>query len=174
MEESVVNALDDSSWETTDSGLKYRDELVGDGDMPRNGDKVSIHYTGLQPTGEPFDSSRDPAKSGKPLTFEIGGGKIIPGWNEGVSTMKVGGKRMLSIPPNLGFGSIGSPDGKVKPNAKIFIECELVELERGGFKLSELASSLDPKAIALIAILAIPYFLPPGTLPEQIAFIWGK
>ena len=93
--------------------------------MPKDGDTVAIHYTGKQADGSTFDSSLDPSKSGKPLKFKVGEGQVIRGWNEGVSTMKVGGKRSLSIPPALGFGPMGSPDGKVKPNSKIFIDVEV-------------------------------------------------
>ncbi|KAL1521967.1 hypothetical protein AB1Y20_021613 [Prymnesium parvum] len=166
--------LDDSTWTVTETGLRYKDTVVGDGDAPAKGDSVSIHYAGMNADGTLFDSSRGAGKSGRPLKFEVGGGKVIPGWNEGVSTMKVGGVRTLSIPPSLGFGTIGSPDGKVKPNTKIFIECELVEVERGGvFSKLELPT-INPQALAIIAVLAIPYFLPPGTLPDEIASIWGK
>jgi len=168
-------ALDDASWTVSETGLRYLDAKVGEGEPMNDGDKVSIHYKGMLPTGEPFDSSRNPGKSGNPLKFEIGAGMIIPGWNEGVKSMRVGGTRTLSIPPELGFGPTGSPDGKVKPNAKVFIECELVDVERGGFKIPGLElPKYDPKLLGLVALLAVPYLLPPGTLPEQIAFIWGK
>jgi len=167
----TATSIDDSSWTLSETGLRYLDTTVGGGETPRDGDTVKIHYTGRLPSGEVFDSS----KGKSPLKFEIGGGRIIPGWNEGVKSMNVDGKRTLSIPPELGFGMTGSPDGKVKPNSKIFVECELVELERGGIKIAGLEMpKYDPRALAVVAVLAIPYLLPPGTLPDEIAFIWGK
>jgi len=172
---SADSIIDDSKWTLSETGLRFKDAEVGTGEPMNDGDTVSIHYKGMLPTGEQFDNSRAPSKSGNPLKFEIGAGMIIPGWNEGVKSMRLNGKRTLSIPPELGFGPNGSPDGKVKPNAKIFIECELVDVERGGFKIPGLElPKYDPKAIAVLAVLAIPYLLPPGTLPDEIAFIWGK
>jgi len=173
--EEAVTVIDDSAWTVSKTGLRYLDSVVGDGEQMKDGDKVYIHYTGKNALGEVFDSSTAAGKSGNPLKFEIGAGMIIPGWNEGVKSMKIGGKRTLSIPPELGFGATGSPDGKVKPNAKIFVECELVQVERGGFKIAGLdIPKYDPRGFVVIGILAIPYLLPPGTLPDEIAFIWGK
>lgn len=86
---------------TTPSGLKYEDVVVGTGASPQNGQRVTVHYTGTFTNGTKFDSSKD---RGQPFTFIIGNGNVIKGWDEGVLTMKVGGKRLLEIPPSLGYG----------------------------------------------------------------------
>ena len=94
---------------TTPSGLQYRDEVVGTGPEPKAGQKVSVHYTGwLDDGGKPgkkFDSSRD---RGTPFSFTLGAGQVIAGWDTGVATMKVGGKRTLIIPPDQGYGLLGA------------------------------------------------------------------
>jgi peptidylprolyl isomerase len=84
---------------TTPTGLKYTDEVVGNGPSPRNGQTVVVHYTGWLTNGTKFDSSLD---RGQPFTFPLGQGQVIKGWDEGVASMKVGGKRKLVIPPELG------------------------------------------------------------------------
>jgi FKBP-type peptidyl-prolyl cis-trans isomerase len=108
---------------TTGSGLKYVDEVVGTGESPSLGKIVSVHYTGWLENGTQFDSSRGPDR-GQPLQFPIGLGKVIKGWDEGVMTMKVGGKRKLIIPPNLGYGATGR--GQIPPNATLIFEVELL------------------------------------------------
>src|SRR4029079_16611277 len=86
---------------TTPSGLKYIDEVVGTGESPKPGQMVTVHYTGTLENGTKFDSSVD---RGQPFVFQIGVGRVIRGWDEGVMTMKVGGKRRLIIPSELGYG----------------------------------------------------------------------
>src|SRR5581483_2984650 len=86
---------------TTKSGLKYVDEKVGDGKEAKSGDTVVVHYTGWLKDGKKFDSSLDRKE---PFSFKLGAGKVIKGWDEGVAGMKVGGKRKLIIPPELGYG----------------------------------------------------------------------
>lgn len=110
---------------TTGSGLKYVDEVVGTGESPSPGKIVSVHYTGWLENGTQFDSSRGPDR-GQPLQFPIGLGKVIKGWDEGVMTMKVGGKRKLIIPPNLGYGATGAGRGRIPPNATLIFEVELL------------------------------------------------
>src|SRR5438105_3074851 len=90
---------------TMPSGLKYKDEVVGTGESPKQGKQVRVHYTGRLTDGKKFDSSVD---RGQPFTFTIGVGQVIKGWDEGVATMKVGGKRQLMIPPSLGYGGGGA------------------------------------------------------------------
>ena len=108
---------------TTQSGLKYIDEAIGTGKTPRTGDKVKVHYTGTLEDGTKFDSSRD---RNQPFEFTLGGG-VIQGWNEGVATMKEGGKRKLIIPSNLGYGERGA--GKViPPGATLHFDIELIEV----------------------------------------------
>ena len=107
---------------TTASGLKYIDEVVGDGDVPAKGKKVKVHYTGTLTNGKKFDSSVD---RGQPFEFTIGIGQVIRGWDEGVMGMKVGGKRQLIIPSDLGYGARGAPP-VIPPNAELIFDVELL------------------------------------------------
>lgn len=110
---------------TTPSGLKYVDRVVGSGESPKPSQMVVVHYTGTLENGTKFDSSVD---RGQPFTFQIGVGKVIKGWDEGVMTMKVGGKRKLIIPPQLGYGARGA--GRViPPNATLIFEVELLGVQ---------------------------------------------
>jgi peptidylprolyl isomerase len=111
---------------TTPSGLKYVDEVVGSGESPQTGDFVVVHYTGTLQDGTKFDSSVD---RGQPFTFQIGIGQVIQGWDEGVASMKVGGKRKLIIPPDLGYGAQGA-GGVIPPNATLVFEVELLEIPK--------------------------------------------
>jgi len=106
---------------TTGSGLKYVDEVVGTGEIPSPGKTVRVHYTGRLENGTKFDSSVD---RGQPFDFTIGVGQVIKGWDEGVMTMKVGGKRKLIVPPNLGYGAFGA--GPIPPNSTLIFEVELL------------------------------------------------
>jgi peptidylprolyl isomerase len=108
----------------TASGLKYTDSAVGTGDSPVKGNKVRVHYTGRLLDGKKFDSSVD---RGQPFEFSIGVGQVIKGWDEGVMSMKVGGIRTLTIPPNLGYGAQGA-GGAIPPNATLIFDVELLGL----------------------------------------------
>jgi FKBP-type peptidyl-prolyl cis-trans isomerase len=107
---------------TTPSGLKYVDQVVGTGDVAVTGKTVSVHYTGLLENGKKFDSSVD---RGQPFSFPLGAGRVIKGWDEGVQGMKVGGKRKLTIPSDLGYGSRGA-GGVIPPNATLIFDVELL------------------------------------------------
>ena len=107
---------------STPSGLKYTDEVVGGGESPAKGKKVRVHYTGRLTDGKKFDSSVD---RGEPFEFIIGIGQVIKGWDEGVATMKVGGKRQLVIPAELGYGARGA-GGAIPPNAELIFDVELL------------------------------------------------
>ena len=107
---------------TTPSGLQYEDVLVGEGASPTPGKKVTVHYTGTLTDGTKFDSSRD---RNEPFSFTIGVKQVIQGWDEGVGTMKVGGKRKLTIPANLGYGARGA-GGVIPPNATLMFDVELL------------------------------------------------
>ena len=111
---------------TTASGLQYTDEVVGAGDTPQRGDFVVVHYTGTLQDGTKFDSSLD---RGEPIVFQIGVGQVIPGWDEGVGSMKVGGKRKLIIPPDLGYGARGA-GSVIPPNATLVFDVELLDIPR--------------------------------------------
>lgn len=114
--------IDLSKATTTESGLKYIDEVVGEGASPMEGEMVTVHYTGKLENGEVFDSS---VKRKEPFSFVIGVGQVIKGWDEGVITMKPGGKRTLIIPPDLGYGSRGA-GGVIPPNATLIFDVELL------------------------------------------------
>ena len=111
---------------TTPSGLQITDAKVGEGASPRPGQTCVMHYTGWLyqngAKGKKFDSSVD---GGEPFEFQIGQGQVIRGWDEGVATMKVGGKRTLVIPPELGYGARGA-GGVIPPNATLIFNVELL------------------------------------------------
>lgn len=109
---------------TTPSGLKYTDVTPGAGANPKSGQRVTVHYTGTLSDGKKFDSSRD---RGAPFTFTIGKGQVIKGWDEGVMSMQVGGRRELVIPGDLGYGPRGYP-GLIPPNATLMFDVELISV----------------------------------------------
>ncbi len=115
-------------WTMTPTGLKYQDLKEGDGPSPKNGQTCVMHYTGWLwengAKGKKFDSSVD---RGRPFSFSLGIGQVIGGWDEGVASMHVGGKRTLLIPPNLGYGARGAA-GVIPPNATLLFEVELLEV----------------------------------------------
>jgi len=110
----------------TSSGLQYFDIKPGNGPSPTRGSTVVVHYTGWLLNKKKFDSSVD---RGQPFDFPLGQGRVIKGWDEGVSTMKVGGKRRLVIPPNLGYGLGGTPDGTIPPNSTLVFDVELLKFQ---------------------------------------------
>ncbi len=109
---------------TTASGLQYIDLAEGEGDAAEAGRPVSVHYTGWLTDGTKFDSSVDRNQS---FQFNLGAGQVIAGWDEGVSGMKVGGKRKLTIPPELGYGAAGA-GGVIPPGATLVFDVELLEI----------------------------------------------
>jgi len=107
-------------------GLKYVDLKVGDGDIAEAGMTATVHYTGWLADGTKFDSSVD---RGQPFPFRIGAGNVIRGWDEGVKGMRIGGKRHLTIPPDMGYGANGYPP-TIPPNAVLVFDVELLGLAR--------------------------------------------
>ncbi|MBE9052143.1 FKBP-type peptidyl-prolyl cis-trans isomerase [Nostocales cyanobacterium LEGE 11386] len=110
---------------TNPSGLKYVELEEGTGATPEPGQTVVVHYTGTLEDGTKFDSSRD---RNRPFEFKIGVGQVIQGWDEGLSTMKVGGRRQLIIPSELGYGSRGA-GGVIPPNATLLFDVELLDIK---------------------------------------------
>ncbi len=108
----------------TPSGLVYMDLEIGDGPMPDPGQTVAVHYDGWLTDGTKFDSSID---RGTPFVFPIGAGRTIKGWEEGLATMRVGGRRRLVIPPHLGYGERGA-GGKIPPHATLIFEVQMLEI----------------------------------------------
>ena len=109
----------------TASGLKYIDRKIGDGAEAVAGKMATVHYTGWLENGTKFDSSVD---RGQPFPFPLGAGRVIKGWDEGVQGMKIGGKRRLTIPPDLGYGARGA-GGVIPPNATLIFDVELLGLQ---------------------------------------------
>ena len=107
---------------TTASGLVYEELTLGAGAEAVAGQRVTVHYTGWLTNGTKFDSSKD---RDDPFEFHLGQGQVIKGWDEGVAGMKIGGKRKLTIPPELGYGARGA-GGVIPPNATLVFEVELL------------------------------------------------
>jgi FKBP-type peptidyl-prolyl cis-trans isomerase len=110
---------------TMPNGLKYVDLKVGDGQLAETGMTAQVHYTGWLTDGTKFDSSVD---RGQPFSFKLGAGQVIRGWDEGVKGMRVGGKRKLTIPPDMGYGAAGA-GGVIPPNATLVFDVELLGLQ---------------------------------------------
>ena len=106
--------------------LIIEDMKVGTGPSPKKGDTISVHYTGWLANGKKFDSSLDRKE---PLKFKIGMNQVIKGWDQGVITMKVGGKRKLTIPPNLAYGNRNVGNGLIPPNSTLIFEVELLKIK---------------------------------------------
>jgi peptidylprolyl isomerase len=110
---------------TTASGLKYVELVKGTGESPKRGQTAVVHYTGWLTDGTKFDSSVDRRS---PFSFRVGAGQVIGGWDEGVASMKIGAKRKLIVPPDLGYGARGA-GGKIPPNATLVFEVELLDVK---------------------------------------------
>lgn len=122
----ALTSVPSDSLTAADSGLRYRQLADGDGATADAGDTVAVHYTGCLTDGTKFDSSRD---RGQPIRFVLGTGEVIEGWDEGLQGMRVGGKRILRIPPEMAYGSRGG--GPIPPNATLLFRVELMEVTPG-------------------------------------------
>ncbi len=127
VEPVTMTEVDEDDYTETESGLMYYDIVEGDGPMPEEGQIVIVDYTGWLEDGTKFDSSID---RGQPFTFPLGTGSVIAGWDEGVATMQVGGKRQLKIPADLAYGDSGS--GSIPPGATLIFDVELLDVQGGG------------------------------------------
>jgi FKBP-type peptidyl-prolyl cis-trans isomerase FkpA len=116
--------VDTTAMTKTPSGLRYQDVAEGQGTEAAADRTVSVHYTGWLPNGEKFDSSRD---RNEPFSFTLGAGQVIAGWDEGVAGMKVGGRRKLVIPADLGYGTAGAPPA-IPPGATLVFDVELLDV----------------------------------------------
>jgi FKBP-type peptidyl-prolyl cis-trans isomerase FkpA len=117
--------VDTTALTKTPSGLRYQDVTEGQGTEATADRTVSVHYTGWLPNGEKFDSSRD---RNEPFSFTLGAGQVIAGWDEGVAGMKVGGRRKLVIPADLGYGTAGAPPA-IPPGATLVFDVELLDVK---------------------------------------------
>ena len=120
---AATQAVSANTANTNSSGLKIEDEVVGTGVTAKSGDKVTVNYTGWPTNGTKFDSSLD---RNQPFSFTLGVGQVIQGWDQGVVGMKVGGKRKLTIPPNLAYGASGN--GSIPGNATLIFEIDLLSI----------------------------------------------
>lgn len=128
-EQTITNFLKQNNIadaKKTESGLYYKIEKEGEGNSPVPGDTVSVHYAGRLIDGKEFDNS---FKRGEPITFPLGMGRVIPGWDEGISLLKIGGKGTLYIPSTLGYGARGA-GGVIPPNAVLIFDVELVSFKK--------------------------------------------
>jgi FKBP-type peptidyl-prolyl cis-trans isomerase len=121
---SAALGIDTTAMAKTPSGLRYQDLAEGHGATAAAGKSVTVHYTGWLPNGEKFDSSRD---RDQPFGFTLGAGQVIAGWDEGVAGMKVGGRRKLVIPPDLGYGTSGAPPD-IPAGATLVFDVELLDV----------------------------------------------
>ncbi|KAL3908513.1 MAG: hypothetical protein SGPRY_009767 [Prymnesium sp.] len=164
-------------WKSLPSGVRYKDLVLGEGEQPARGSLVKVHYTGkIEASGEVFMASRGAGSLGKeePFIFKVGSTAVVRGWDEGVQTMRVGGRRLLSIPAPLAYGEQGYLSGiavRIPPNAKLLIDCELLGFSDGLEWTREIfrPENAGPWAILIItfAFLGIAA-APVDSIPQQV------
>jgi len=171
---SLVNGLVAAPATTTKTGLQYVDLVVGDGSVPGKKDFVSVHYQGkVKKSGKVFGGTRGKSDfrselyKGTPYSFPLGRKKVIAGWEEGISTMRVGGKRRLTIPSDLAYGADGSPDGVIPSSADLVFDVELVSIDGNMDATGGLATGMQV-AIGLIAANALTLAVTGHELREYI------
>lgn len=124
-----LTSVPPDSMEARESGLRILQRDEGTGRAAASGDRVAVHYVGCLTDGTKFDASYD---RNEPIEFPLGAGRVITGWDQGVAGMKPGGVRVLRIPPELGYGSRGTPNGPIPPDATLIFHVRLVDVEPGG------------------------------------------
>ena len=124
---ATVNTSSAGTATTTADGLQITDVKIGTGEVAQAGDTVTVSYVGSFPDGNVFDAS---ANHGGSFSFVLGAGQVIPGWDKGVSGMKVGGERKLVVPPALGYGASGTPGGPIPPNATLDFDITLLKVQK--------------------------------------------
>lgn len=122
---AALTSVSPDSMRVTDSGLRLLQLAEGTGAAAASGDRVTVHYLGCLTDGTKFDASHDRAE---PITFVLGRGRVIQGWDEGLEGLRSGGIRYLRIPPELGYGARGTPGGPIPPNSTLLFEVEMVEV----------------------------------------------
>mmetsp|Transcript_17060 Transcript_17060/g.50903 ORF Transcript_17060/g.50903 Transcript_17060/m.50903 type:complete len:193 (+) Transcript_17060:149-727(+) len=152
----------DDGWETTLSGLSYFDEVVGDGPLAEPGCVATVAYEGrLASSGRMFDSSKGKGA----FKFQVGEGVVIPGWDEGIATMRVGGKRKLRIPARLGYGEYGS-GALIPPNADLEFDCELENVAEGTLAVLAAKASIGYNLRTVFLGLFLLSFAIPPLFPD--------
>lgn len=126
VKDEAVKSDNNDVWTKFDNGLEIQDVVLGNGEEAKRGDAIAAHYVGTLSNGQKFDSSYD---RGEPFSFVLGSGSVIKGWDLGLVGMRVGGKRKLIIPPDLGYGSRGAGGGIIPPDAILFFEIELMDVQ---------------------------------------------
>lgn len=165
----------------TVSGLRFRDEVVGDGALPKHGDILVVDYRGsLVSNGAEFDSSYS---RGMPFSFELGKGRVIPGWDEGLATMRVGGKRTLLVPPSLAYGSREVGGGRIPANSELRFEIELKDVKSGALAqvsmkadvtLQNVVANLGLNPFTFFVILFLLLTVAPAFLPDESPLMYGE
>lgn len=122
--QAVMSIINPNASKQMNQQLQIQDEVVGTGDVAQPGDMLTVHYTGKLPDGTVFDSSYN---RNEPFRFKLGAGMVIKGWDEGMVGMKVGGKRILIVPPDYGYGADGVP-GVIPGNSTLIFEVELIKI----------------------------------------------
>ena len=155
-------------------------QVVGTGESPEKGNVVKVQYTGwLAASDFKFDSSRD---RNMPFSFTIGDGNVIPGWDEGVSTMKVGGRRTLLIPPRLAYGDQNIGEGLIPPNSELKFDVELIEVKAGALagvtaavegSLGGLLGNFGANPFTFFAVLLVLVTVAPAFLPDDNPLMKG-
>mmetsp|Transcript_7184 Transcript_7184/g.21909 ORF Transcript_7184/g.21909 Transcript_7184/m.21909 type:complete len:227 (+) Transcript_7184:33-713(+) len=167
-------------FEATMSGLKFKDEVVGEGAEPKSGDIVIVDYRGcLATSGTEFDSSYS---RGAPFSFELGKGRVIPGWDEGLSTMRVGGKRTLLIPPHLAYGDREVGGGRIPANSELLFHVELKDVKSGAMAqaamkadmtLQNVVANFGLNPFTFFVVLFLLLSLAPAFLPDESPLMYG-